>query len=49
MQPGILTQHCSVWYVSAFQMSSASGTETFTDKVRQVEVGQGLLGKTFQN
>lgn len=26
-----------------------SGTETFTNKVRQVEVGEGLLGKIFQN
>lgn len=49
MHLGTLIQCLSVWYQSAFQISSASGTETFTNKVRQVEVGEGLLGKTFQN
>ena len=49
MHLGTLIQCRSVRCLSAFQMSSASGTETFTNKVRQVEVGEGLLGKTFQN
>lgn len=49
MHLGMLTQCCSVWHLRGFQMSSASGTETFTNKVRQVEVREGLLGKTFQN
>lgn len=48
MHLGTLLQCCSVWYLGAYQTSSAPGTETFTNKVRQVEVEESLLGKTFQ-
>lgn len=49
MHLGTLMQCHSAWYLSTFQLSSASGTGTLTNKARQVEVGEGLLGKTFQN
>lgn len=49
MHLGTVMQCHLVWYLSTLQLSSASGTGTFTNKVRQVEVGEGLLGKTFQN
>lgn len=47
MYLGTVMQYHSVWYLSTLQLSSASGTEAFTNKVTQVEVGEGLLGKTF--